>query len=167
MSPHSPRAGGTIRRGGSGIGHHGDPGEDVAPIRQRLVEGHALGAHRQAVGRVLDVAPVTTALRRLERGPDPEAREARRVHALASTAAATSAARHSRRRRRPRVIGRQPASLRRSRAPLPTRAARAARRSPRSAPLSTRRRSVPGADRPSAVRFRRRSTFLFVVRARQ
>ena len=68
--------------------------EDVAPLRQRLVERHALRAHRQAVGRVLDVAAGDDLARVAVSSAAPTLNPEKRARACsrASTAAATSAA---------------------------------------------------------------------------
>ena len=60
------------------IGDHGNPGEDVTVFGERFVQRHPLRAHRQAVGRVLDVAAGNDLPGdRLERRPDLEAGELR------------------------------------------------------------------------------------------
>ena len=54
--PQQLPAGSARRRRRLGVGDHGDPGEDGVALRQRLDERDALGAERQPVGGVLDVA---------------------------------------------------------------------------------------------------------------
>src|SRR5689334_7217790 len=60
------------------VGDDGDAREDVMAFRQRLEHRDALGANRQTVGRVLDVAAgEDRAIAGLERRADLESRERR------------------------------------------------------------------------------------------
>src|SRR5687768_15207887 len=55
--PQDLPAGAAGWRGRSGVGDHGDSTESSMSFRQCLEHGHTLGAHGEAVCRVLDVAP--------------------------------------------------------------------------------------------------------------
>ena len=62
-------------RGVAGVRDDGDSGERAVALGQRLEHGHALGAHRQAVGRVFDVtAGDDRAVGGLQRRADLEVR---------------------------------------------------------------------------------------------
>src|SRR6185369_5110660 len=76
--PENLPARATWRRRRLGVGDDGDAGEDAVPFRERLEHRDPLGANRQAVSRVLDVAAREDgAVGALERRADFEMRECR------------------------------------------------------------------------------------------
>jgi hypothetical protein len=57
--PHDLPAGAAWRRRLLGVGDDRDSSEGTVTFRESLEDGYALGAERQPVGRVLDIAAVT------------------------------------------------------------------------------------------------------------
>ena len=143
--PQQLTAGAAGRRRRGGVGDDGDPREDRMPVRERLHERDTLGAEREAVGRVLDVAAADD-----------------RPSAV-SSAAPTMKCEYARLRARPRVgRGRLPMSARRPRCRRPrhdcvdrTRLATPLRHGDRSpAPARCLRRRSPWRRSPPVHAFR-------------